>query len=304
MKKTVLLAALSLSTLTVASCQNIQDQNSVTIIEDSGRQKETHIAVPTLPQKVSFAGEEMPIDRFDVRERLEEDLSVTLYMHSRTLRTLRGMDRYFPYIEKSLKEAGVPDDFKYLAMAESSLNPTARSHAGAAGIWQLMSGTAKDAGLEVNNDIDERYNFEKATKVAMKYFNTAYKKFGNWTLVAASYNVGMAGVSRRQLSQNSPKSYYDVFLPEETMRYVHRIVALKLVSEDPSFYGIMLKKEDQYKPFEYKEIKVSGANISWSDVAAKNGTNYKMLRLLNPWIRTYKHANKALKSYTVKVPIN
>lgn len=265
---------------------------------------EVDIKVPALPHKVEFAGEGMPIDRFDVRERLEEDLSVTLYMHSRTLRTLRGAHRYFPAIEAKLKEAGLPDDMKYITMAESSLNPNARSSVGAAGLWQLMPGTARDGGLEVNDNVDERYNVEKATTVAIKYLKTAYTKLGSWTLAAASYNVGIAGITRRQASQNGIKNYYDLFLPEETMRYVHRITAFKLVYEDPEFYGIFIDDDQYYQPFSYKEVDVSGANISWSKVAADNGTTYQMLRVLNPWIRTYKHANTAGKRYKVKVPID
>lgn len=290
--------------LSTTGCHASEGGSMTRLIEGDPQQIGNHVSVPYIPSKLDFAGEPMPISRFDVRERMEEDMTVTLYMHSRTLKTLRSTRRYFPAIEAALKEAGIPEDLKYITMAESNLIPTARSGAGAAGMWQLMPATAKEAGLEVNNYVDERYHVEKATKVACKYLNSAYKKFGNWTTAAASYNVGMAGVSRRAASQNNESSYYNLFLPEETMRYIYRILSFKLLVDNPQQYNYHVEDEDYYEPFKYREVEVATKNISWSKVAQDNGTTYMELRLLNPWIREYTHPNSAGKRYIVKIPID
>lgn len=260
------------------------------------------VVVPTLPKTLDFAGEEVPLANYDVRESLEEDLMVTMYMHSRSMTTLRSTKRYFEIIVPMLKEAGIPEDFKYLAMAESNLNPEAISSAKAGGLWQIMPTTGKEGGLEVNSYVDERYNIEKATKVAIKYFKTAYAKFGSWTLVAASYNVGIAGVSRR-LATQGVDNYYDLFLPTETMRYVYRILSFKLAEQYPDCYGFILDEDSYYPPYKVTEVEVGGTNIKWSEVAKKHGTTYKLLRELNPWMREYTHPNSAGKRYKIKIPV-
>lgn len=259
------------------------------------------VVIPTLPRSLSFADEPVPIENYDTRESLEQDIMVSMYMHSRTMTTLRSAKRYFNIIEPILKESGIPMDFKYLAVAESNLNPEAYSPAKAAGLWQILPTTATEAGLEVNATVDERYDVEKSTRVAIKYLKTAYNKFGNWTMAAASYNAGMAGVSRRAASQGV-NNYYDLFLPRETMRYVFRILSFKLICGYPDSYGFIIGENDYYKPYEYKTIKVNSANIVWSDIAKQNGTTYKILREMNPWIRDYQHANKTGKTYEVKIP--
>lgn len=260
------------------------------------------VFVPNLPKELSFAGEKVPLQYAEVREALEREMTVTMFMHSRTLRTLRLTSRYFPVIEPILKKYGIPEDFKYLCMAESGMDPNTVSGAGASGLWQLMPSAAKDYGVETGSNVDLRFNVEIATEAACKYLRAAYKRYGNWTMAAASYNAGLAGVSRRMGIQ-SVDSYYDLFLPEETMRYVYRILSFKLLVENPQKYGFHLRKKDYLPAFEnYKKVTINEQNIDWSAFAAKHGTNYKVLRILNPWIRSYEYANKGGTTYTVMVP--
>lgn len=260
------------------------------------------VFVPDLPKELTFAGEKVSVQYAEVREALEREMTVTMFMHSRTLRTLRLTTRYFPVIEPIMKKYGIPEDFKYLCMAESGLDPNTVSPAGASGLWQIMPSAAKDYGVETGSNVDLRFNVEIATEAACKYLRDAYKRYGNWTLVAASYNAGQAGVSRRMDIQGV-KSYYDLFLPDETMRYIYRILSFKLLTENPQKYGYRLRRKDYFPAFEnYKEVTVSEQNINWSAFAAKHGTNYKTLRILNPWIRSYEYANKGGTAYTVMVP--
>lgn len=255
-----------------------------------------------LPRELDFAGERVPLELPDVSEALEREMSVTMYMHSRTLQTLRATTRYFPLIEKILKKHGVPADFKYLCMAESSLNPNAFSSAKAAGLWQFIPSAAKEYGIETGENVDLRYNVEMATDAAARYLKKSYERYGNWTLAAASYNAGLTGVTRRANTQGVD-NYYDLFLPEETMRYVFRILSMKIIEQNSAKYGFVLRASDYQQPFvNYTEVKINDEVIDWSEFANKNGTNYKILRILNPWIRSYDYTNKARKSYTVKVP--
>ena len=197
---------------------------------------------------------------------------------------------------------GIPDDFKYLCMAESALNPETVSPAGAAGLWQFMPKTGREYGLAVGPQVDERYDIERSTEAACSYLRDAYEKFGSWTLAAAAYNAGNAGVSRRMNIQGT-ESYYDTFLPQETMRYLYRILSLKTISGDPERYGYRLSEDDYYAPLDdYRTVEVGGAPIKWAEVAARYGTNYKMLRLLNPWMRDYVYDNKEGRILKVKVP--
>ncbi len=260
------------------------------------------VFVPDLPKELTFAGEKVPVQYAEVREALEREMTVTMFMHSRTLRTLRLTTRYFPVIEPIMKKYGIPEDFKYLCMAESGLDPNTVSPAGASGLWQIMPSAAKDYGVETGSNVDLRFNVEIATEAACKYLRDAYKRYGSWTLAAASYNAGLAGVSRRMDIQGV-KSYYDLFLPDETMRYVYRILSFKLLTENPQKYGYHLRRKDYFPAFEnYKKVTISEQNIDWSAFAAKHGTNYKTLRILNPWIRSYEYANKGGTAYTVMVP--
>ena len=260
------------------------------------------VAIPSLPRSLDFAGESVPLDNYDTRESLLRELLTNMYMHSRTTQTLLATKRYFPIIEPILEKYGIPEDFKYLCMAESGLDPDVRSGAGAAGLWQLMPPYAKSAGLFIGNGVDERYDIEKATEAACKYLADAKTRLGSWTLAAASFNAGVAGVTKR-LSNQGVSSYYDLYLPDETMRYVFRVLAFKLMTPDPASYGYVISPDDYYEPLiDYREITVDDAAIDWSAVARANGTTYKMLRELNHWIRDYDYDNKARRKFVIKVP--
>ncbi len=260
------------------------------------------VVVPRVPAALEFAGERVPLEYFDIRESLERELLATVYMHSRTMLSLLNTTRWFPVIEPILARNGIPADFKYLCMAESGLNPNIASGAGAAGLWQLMPPMAKSAGLQVGDQIDERYHIEKATQAACDYLRDAYQRFGSWTMAAAAYNLGNAGLARRAEKQQLT-NYYDLFLPEETLRYMHRILAWKLVAENPAQYGFIISKECYHKPYgHYREVTVDDAKIDWPAVAAKHGTTYKQMRELNPWIRDYDCANPSRRGYSVLMP--
>ncbi len=258
--------------------------------------------IPALPKEASFAGEELPLENYDTRESLERELSVTLYIHSRTLYALQNTTRYFPVIEPILAKNNIPDDFKYLCMAESGLNPNVVSPAGAAGLWQLMPAVGREYGMIVTSALDERYHIEKATQAACDYLNEAYKQFGSWTMAAAAYNLGPTGLARR-IEKQQTSDYYDTFLPEETMRYVFRIVALKLITESPESYGYVIEKSQFRKPLtEYRIAQASGAKIDWAAFARQQGTSYKLLRELNHWIRDYDYSGPA-RTFQVKIPL-
>jgi hypothetical protein len=255
-----------------------------------------------IPDSVSFAGEPMPLHRFDVRESLDRELLVNSYFHSQTLRLIKLAPRYFSVIEPILEEKGIPDDFKYLAVAESGLNPRAVSPARAIGFWQFLQGTARDYGLEVNNEVDERYHVEKSTYAACDYLLDAYEKYGSWTLVAASFNSGMRGIDR-QLERQKADDYYNLLLVTETGRYVFRIAALKLILENPAAYNLIVPEEDKYPVIPTKEIEVAGPVLDFADFAHAHDINYKLLKDFNPWLRQAYLTNTSGKTYTIKIPL-
>lgn len=258
------------------------------------------VVMPELPDRIDFAGERAPLEYFDVREALQREISVMTYWHSSMMYTMQLANRYMQVIEPILRENGIPDDFKYLCIAESNLQNVV-SPAQAAGFWQLLGGTAKQYGLEVTAEVDERYNLEKATVAACKYLKDAYKKFGNWTLAAASYNVGMAHVEG-QVTRQKTSSYYDMALNDETARYVYRSLGYKIIMRGPEKYGYFLTKDNMFPPLRYKEVTVKTSIESIADFAQKNGTNYKMIKYFNPWLRSDKLTNKTGKAYIIKVP--
>lgn len=258
------------------------------------------VAFPT-PESPEFAGEKLPIERDDVRESLDREIIVNAYWHSQTLLFMKRANRFFPIIEPILKSEGVPDDFKYLALIESSLMTNAQSPAGAVGIWQFLKDTGKGYGLEVGTEVDERYHIEKSTVAACKYFKESYAKFGSWATTAASYNTGMGGVARqqdRQLEQN----YYDLTFGEETGRYVFRIVAVKEILSNPQKYGFYVTLADLYKPWQTTDIEVKGPIPSIATFAKSHGTTYKQIKTLNPWLREAFLTNSGNKTYTIKIP--
>jgi hypothetical protein len=261
----------------------------------------THwITSPTIPEKVEFAGEDMPIHLFDVRESLERELIVNMNFHSNTLQYIKRISRYFPVIEPVLAENGIPDDFKYLSLIESDLMNKV-SPTGATGFWQFMKTAATECGLEVNAEVDERYHIEKSTAAACKYLNEAHRIFGNWTMAAASYNMGKSGLSK-QVKRQQCNYYYDLLLNDETMRYVYRIAAVKIIMNDPQKYGFKVPDHEKYQVIPYTEVAVKTAVADWSDFAFKYQTNYKMLKYLNPWLRDNKLTNNARKTYYIKIP--
>lgn len=257
-------------------------------------------AMPT-PEELSFAGEKVPLDNIIVREALDKEIHANTYWHSNTFFYFKRAHRWFPIIEKILKENGVPDDFKYLAVIESGLlNVTSPS--GAKGFWQFMKATGKDYSLEISDDVDERLNLEKATVAICKYFKEAYKIFGNWTLAAASVNMGKAGI-KGQLEKQKADNYYDLLLNIETGRYVYRILAVKCIFENPSQYGFNFREEDLYPPYQTTSIEVDSSISNLVDFANTVGTNYKTLKVLNPWLRTNELKNSSGKIYEILIPI-
>lgn len=255
---------------------------------------------PELPQNMSFAGENVPLSRRDIRESLDREMIINAFGHSNTMYILKLANRVFPVLEQKLRENDIPDDFKYLCAAESSLgNPISR--AGAVGYWQFMTATAKEYNLEVNSEVDERYDLEKSTDAACKYLKAAYAKFGNWTAAAASYNCGMGGYNSQRDFQNS-SDYYDLYLPEETNRYIFRILALKEIIGKPAKYGFFIPESDVYAPVKTRSIVVTQSISNLSTFANDNGTNYKMLRILNPWLRGRTLTISKNNSYTIQLP--
>jgi membrane-bound lytic murein transglycosylase D len=253
-----------------------------------------------LPESVSFAGETMPLHNFDTRESLDRELNATAYRHGTTLLTIKRAGRYFPEIERILRENGIPDDFKYLACAESDLSNIV-SPAGATGFWQIMEGTGQELGMTINKEIDERYSLEQSTLFACRYFRKAYEKYGSWTMAAASYNNGFNGLDE-QVSIQKETNYYDLLLNEETARYVFRIAALKLVISDPSKYGFNIGPEDIYKPIPFKEVEADTTIASFEQFARYFDTNYKILKFFNPWLRKPFLNNASGKAYVIRVP--
>ena len=251
------------------------------------------------PENLSFCDEQVPMELLDVRERLDRELLVNTYWQSNMLLLIKRSFRFFPLIEKILNEEGVPDDFKYLAVIESGLE-NVRSPKGAKGIWQIMSGTAKEYGLEVNKNVDERYNLELSTRVACRYLKKAKDKFGSWTLAAAAYNRGISGISRN-LNRQKVENYYDLLLGRETSRYIFRILAVKEIMENADNYGFIFKENDLYKPHEIKKIELDTAISNITDFSKKIGINYKTIKLFNPWLLENHLNNKSRKKYIIKI---
>jgi hypothetical protein len=253
-----------------------------------------------IPKNLNFAGEKTPIMDFSVREAMERELIVNTYWQSQSLLLHKRASRWFPVIEPILEKNGVPDDFKYIALIESQLSNVV-SPQGAAGFWQIIESTGNGYGMEISEDVDERYNVAKSTEAACKYFREAYKNFNNWTLVAASYNLGMGGI-QAQLDKQKVKNYYDLALTEETARYVYRILAMKEIISRPKVYGYLLRKKDLYPPISTKKITVDSTISNLADFAIAQGINYKILKLFNPWLRTNILTNLAKKKYVIEIP--
>jgi hypothetical protein len=263
---------------------------------------EDYTTSPDIPEKLTFAGEEYEFNRYDLRERLDRELSALTYLHSSTMLSLKRANRIFPVIVPILKANGIPEDFKYLMTIESSLNERALSSAKAAGLWQFMEKTGRQYGLEINSEVDERYHIEKATAAACRYLKDAYAKYGDWASVAMSYNAGMGRISS-ELSAQQVSSALDLLLVEETSRYFFRLIATKEVFENPMRYGFHLKSNQLYKPIHWKEITVETSIPSWTDFAKENGITYAQLKDFNIWLRDTSLANKSNSSYKIRIPL-
>lgn len=256
-------------------------------------------AIP-VPENLSFAGEKVPMEQPDIFERMDREMLVNTYWQSNALLLMKRANKYFPIIEPILEEEGIPDDFKYLAVIESGLTQ-AVSPAKAIGFWQIMAGTGKDYKLEINDNVDERYHIEKATRVACEYLRDSKQNFGSWTLAAAAYNAGNAGV-RKQLVRQNVSNYYDLLLGEETGRYVFRILALKEIMANPKKYGFNYEQDDLYKNIPTRKVKVDTAVTNFADFAEEFDINYKILKLHNPWLREAHLNNDSRKTYFIEIP--
>ena len=253
-----------------------------------------------LPDDVTFAGEKMPLDNFDTRESLEREILTSAYRHSSTILIIMRAHRYLPLIEKVLKKNNIPDDFKYLVAAESEYSNMV-SPAGATGFWQIMPETGREEGMEINTIVDERYDVEMSTQFACDYFLKSYEKYGNWTLAAASYNGGRSAIDE-QIDIQNQNNYYDLLLSEETARYIFRAVAYKLVITNPEMYGFRIAEKELFPELKFYDVKVDTAVTDFSVFAEKFGTNYKMLKFLNPWLRKPFLVPKPGKEYLIKIP--
>ena len=254
-----------------------------------------------LPEKMDFAGEPVPLHEPDIRERMDRELLVNTYWQSNGLLIFKRANKYFPIIEPLLKKHGLPDDFKYLAVAESGLENN-RSPAGAAGFWHFLKGTGREYGLEINDYVDERYNLEKATEVAAEYLKKSKDRFGSWTLAAAAYNAGNGGVNKQITRQKADTYYYDLLLNDETSRYVFRILAFKEILSNPKKYGFNFREQDLYKNIPTYKVKVDTAVTDFADFARKFDINYKILKLHNPWLRDTYLKNSSGKEYLIEIP--
>ncbi|GAA4460599.1 lytic transglycosylase domain-containing protein [Nemorincola caseinilytica] len=259
--------------------------------------------VPHIPKSMEFCGENVPLDKWEVREKLDREVLVNTYLHGTQLYILKLSGRYFPIIEARLRANNMPEDLKYVCVAESALQQNAWSAVGAASFWQFMKDTGPRYGLEINDEVDERFNVVKATDAACQYFKEARDKFGSWTAAAASYNCGMAGYAKQADFQQAT-NYYDLIFPEETNRYVFRILAFKHIMSDPRRYGLTVEESEEYRPLKYRTVNVDHTIADLTEFAKENGTSYKMLKIYNPWLRAHKLTVKPGKTYEIQLPVN
>lgn len=283
---------------------NAVNPDKVDVINDND-QTNTHenykIKALELPKYINLAEERVPLEIPDVKERMDRELLVNTYWQSNGLLLMKRANKYFPIIEPLLKKYGLPDDFKFLALAESGFTDET-STAGAAGMWHFMKKTGREFGLEINNNVDERYHIEKSTKVAAEYLIKSRERFGSWTLAAAAYNAGNYGVAKR-LETQQVSNYYDALLPDETERYVFRILALKEIINNPKKYGFLLEEKDLYTLPKTYTVKVDTAISNITSFAKGYGLTYKEFKIHNPWLRENKLNNKSRKLYEIKIPI-
>lgn len=257
--------------------------------------------VPALPQSISFANEKVPLERWEVREKFDREFLLNYYSPGAVIYLLKLANRNFPVISERLKANGVPDDFKYLCIAESNMQSWAVSKSGAVGYWQFLNETAPGYGLEVSSQVDQRQDMERSTDAACKYLKQAYAKFGSWTAAAASYNCGMGGYGSQAGFQRT-NNYYDLNLPEETNKYIFRILSFKYLIENSKQLGFNVEEEDKYQPVGVKTVTITSTIPNLAQFAINNGTTYKMLRIMNPWIKGRSLNVGSGKTYLIKLP--
>lgn len=297
-KKSKILLAILVIAIAIISYNGISTQEVQSITNVHKNYKIKALQVPT---NLNLADERVPLDIPDVRERMDRELLVNTYWQSNGLLLFKRANKYFPILEPLLKKYGLPDDFKFLALAESGFIDET-STAGAAGIWHFMKKTGKEFGLEINKNVDERYNIELSTKVAAEYLKKSHERFGSWTLAAAAYNAGNYGIAKR-LETQQVNNYYDALLPDETERYVFRILALKEILNNPEKYGFVFDAKDLYTLPETKTIKVDTAITNIASFAKNYGLTYKEFKIHNPWLRENHLNNKSRKLYEIKIPV-
>lgn len=290
----VLMLSVNAVQISQGGSTNVVKIDSTSLVQDY------NVYALEIPKQMSFAGEPVPLSNPDIRERLDRELLVNTYWQSNGLLLLKRAHKYFPIIEPILKKNGIPEDFKYLAVAESGLEQVV-SPAGATGFWQFMEATGKAFGLEINENIDERYHIEKATKAACKYLKKAKERLGSWTLAAASYNAGMYGIEH-QLERQDASNYYDLLLGSQTSRYVFRILALKEILSHPHAYGFNFQEEDLYTLVPTKKVEVDTSVADFPRFARHFDINYKILKIHNPWLREDHLNNEEEKNYLIKIP--
>ncbi len=290
------IAVLAVSAISINAVQDAQTDENLEkkIVNDY------NIYALPIPDKLDFAGEAVPLNNPDIRERIDRELLVNAYWQSNGLLLFKRANKYFPQIEPLLKKYGLPDDFKYLAVAESALEYKS-SPAGASGIWHFMKGTGVEYGLEINEYVDERYDLEKATMVAAQYLKKAKEKFGSWTMAAASYNAGVGGMNK-QINRQKETSYYDLLLNDETSRYVFRIIAIKEIMTHPEQYGFNFRPKDLYENIPTYTVKVDSTVEDWAEWVKPYGINYKILKIHNPWLRDTYLKNASKKEYFIEIP--
>ncbi|MEZ7918657.1 MAG: transglycosylase SLT domain-containing protein [Patiriisocius sp.] len=306
-----LLSKIGLAAVAVVICgifiqaiQSPEVASQTTEIATSAEQQSSQtlrVEALDIPNVMTFAGERVPLQDTDVRERLDREIHVNSYWHSNMLLMIKKANRFFSEIEPLLKKYNLPDDFKYLAVAESGLD-NVTSHAGASGFWQFMKATGKEYGLEINNYVDERYNLELATKVAAQYLINSKELFGSWTNAAAAYNAGNAGITK-QMKRQDATDYYSLLLNSETGRYVFRILAFKEILSNPEKYGFYVDQQDLYQAIPTKTIIIDTPVEDFAKFAKQQGINYKILKIHNPWLRDTYLKNASGKAYSIKIPI-
>jgi hypothetical protein len=281
------------------SINAVQDAPTDEIMEKKLINNYNVYALP-IPAYMDFAGEPVPLNNPDIRERMDRELLVNTYWQSNMFLIIKRANKFFPLIEPLLAKYGLPDDFKYLAVAESGLD-NVKSSAGAAGFWQFLKGTGKEYGLEINDYVDERYNLELATKVAAEYLISSKERFGSWTSAAAAYNAGNAGVNR-QMERQDVTDYYDLLLNDETSRYIFRILAFKEILGNPEKYGFNFREKDLYSQVPTYSLMVDQPVEDFAKFAKEKGINYKILKIHNPWLRDTYLKNTSGKQYFIKIP--